>query len=111
MAMTAREYYAGACATDRHYMFLQAMAQIESLEGRLEALEAENRRLHEIVDEWRCLYRECWRSAMRTWVNDKPLYDEEMDKQHREQERRDLEERHCPTFELETQNYMDESVG
>jgi len=44
-------------------------------------------------------------------VNDKELYDEVQDRQHREQERRDLEERHCPTFEMEAENDMDESVG
>jgi len=103
--------YAAAESWQRDALVWGAAFQLDLLHAQLEHKDNMLRMAQECGQAWRSLYHDSWRSAMRTWVNDKPLYDEEMDKQHREQERRDLVERHCPTFELENQNGVDESVG
>lgn len=93
-----REAYATAEDWRRNALVMKAAFQLDLLYSELETQKNLLRMAHECSDAWRNLYRDSWRQSMRTWVNDKEMYDEEMAHQARRDERRELEARHTPLF-------------
>ena len=105
-----REEYALADNWHRYDLVMKAAFQLDLLHAQVQHSENMLRMAKEVGEAWRNLYQDSWRSLMRTWVNDKDMYDEEMTKQALAEDRSNLEARHTP-FTEETGDILPERQG
>jgi len=96
-----RASYEQAEAWQRDALVMRAAFQLDLLHSQLEHAASMLRMAQECAEAWRNLYRDSWRTSMRSWINDKELYDDVQDKEQRREERRELEQRHRPFTEEE----------